>query len=729
MSCPRSITFTIPGKLGVGVQVTVVEDAGNLDFTVDVLGTGKHSADLRRLFFQFDETALNSLQVLGGDGLITGTQIQANSVINLGQGVNMNGAASPFDVGIAFGTPGKGHDFVDGPVHFTLDAAQDLTLDDIAHLQFGARLTSVGDKITAIAPAAPDARDDSGATHEDVPVVIDVLANDTDADGDHLVITDVEGAAHGTVSIVDNKVVYTPFHDYAGLNTDPNSVDDSFTYCVSDGHGGQDSATVNLHIVPVADQPHVGIQVLAAQPGDPVNEIRLHITANQTDVDGSEFIDRLLLSGLPGDVIVAGGGPGGVIDDPGQPGSVSHDVQLFLPTNHSSNFDFGVTAFSDEIGNGDPDEASATQTQHVQLDVGHFDNNVNFQATDQSIWDSSHALGIDDDRFIGFHSADSTSIDIGLASAGGSYDISVGFQSTLHATLGNIDATLPFDVTLDTLYNRTTDTLQINPSDTLEPGASFTTEGPGGSYSLDFVFNASASAFLHNPIDDLDVSVGPLDLGFNIFSIDSATLTKTIDIPPGDPVATLTLNFPTVNTTGAPSGPSTVHSDGTSPDIVNLDVDAIALALAALGITPNPLDLGFVTLLSLHVNGGINVLQHFDLSVLGLTPSLVLEDGTSEPFTFGSPLTIANASSHDVTGPGGVPDGQIGVSLQLTPDATLRNETDLGFHVGADLNVLDFGDPFGALFSLGGDLPLGDFSLFDNTFALNFLSQHVDFAV
>ena len=123
MSCPRSITFVIPGKLGIGIQVTAVENAGNIDFTVDVLGTPKHAADLRGLFMQFDELDLPGLRILGGDGLITGTQIAANGVSNLGGGVNMNGEASPFDIGIAFGTPGKGKDFITGPVHFTLDAA------------------------------------------------------------------------------------------------------------------------------------------------------------------------------------------------------------------------------------------------------------------------------------------------------------------------------------------------------------------------------------------------------------------------------------------------------------------------------------------------------------------------------------------------------------------------------------------------------------------------------
>jgi Bacterial cadherin-like domain len=121
-------------------------------------------------------------------------------------------------------------------VHFTLDAKQNLTLDDIAHVLFGARLTSVGDKLVFLAPAAPDAKDDTfggapnkifedGASGLDspsttpVPVSLAVLANDTDEDvGDVLTFTitgfDVN-PTHGTVAIsADGKTaLYTPFED------------------------------------------------------------------------------------------------------------------------------------------------------------------------------------------------------------------------------------------------------------------------------------------------------------------------------------------------------------------------------------------------------------------------------------------------------------------------------------------------------------------------------------
>jgi hypothetical protein len=156
----------------------------------------------------------------------------------------MNGHASPFDVGIAFGTPGKGKDLVTGPVQFTLDAVNDITLDDFAHLQFGARTTSFGDKITTFAPAAPDAQDDAfsifedGASGVDDPstsptgVLLNVLANDTDADNDKLVITGDfhDGPLHGTVQVVDgddadsdpgDAILYTPLRITAEPTASP----------------------------------------------------------------------------------------------------------------------------------------------------------------------------------------------------------------------------------------------------------------------------------------------------------------------------------------------------------------------------------------------------------------------------------------------------------------------------------------------------------------------------
>jgi hypothetical protein len=386
---------------------------------------------------------------------------------------------------------------------------------------------------------------------------------------------------------------------------------------------------------------------------------------------------------------------------------------------------------------------SRRPSQQIKFDFNENTTQQTFSTTNQSIWDPSLPAAFNDDRFIGVGDlapdgsvvpiSDHTSVDIGVAEIGGSYSLALGLKSSLHATLGDIEATLPYNITIDTSYNVTTDSLLIDPSAALDPNAHFSTHGPGGSYNLDFVFDATLSAFLHPVVGpNLDPTVGPLDLGFNLLSIDSATFTKTIDLPPApNTVTTLTLNWPhstgasTLETNGAPVDADTLHSDGTSLDIVNLDVDVIALALAVLGISPNPLDLGFVNLVELNVNGGVALAQHFDLNSV-LDASLTLEDGTSLPFAFGSPLPIIpNASSHDANH-----DGQIEFGLHLTPDATLDNKTALDFHVGGDIGILDF-DPGPTLFSVGADLDIGEIPIYHpDAFALGgFNSQDYHFQV
>jgi hypothetical protein len=68
--------------------------------------------------------------------------------IDLGNGANMQGAASPFDVGLEFGTQGIGKDDIQSTSFTLSNTDNNLTLDDIAHVQFGARLASIGDPST-----------------------------------------------------------------------------------------------------------------------------------------------------------------------------------------------------------------------------------------------------------------------------------------------------------------------------------------------------------------------------------------------------------------------------------------------------------------------------------------------------------------------------------------------------------------------------------------------------
>jgi len=772
--CVRSITFTIPDPLdGPGVQVTVVEQSGNLVFTVEVLETSHKSADLRGLFFHIDEAVLPGLMITNADPIITDSQIAQNSVMNLGNGVNMNGAVKDgFDIGIKFGTPGIGHDNVKGPVSFTLDGLSDLTLDDIAHMQFGARTTSVGSKLTVTAPAAPDAVADSYNIFEDgqsglgdpstVPegVLFEVLANDTDADLDTLTITDVHGAEHGIVQIVDgadadllpgDAVLYTPFEDYAGA--------DGFTYCISDNNGGTDFATVDVAITAVADVPDLDVQVLA---GNAVNEIRLIVTATQTDFDSSEYIDQIVTNSLPAGVTLA---PSSV-NPGGQPDEIVQEYLLTLPLDADADFDLTFTAVSKETSNGD--EETASQTIDIVYEYNSTTTAAEFTAVDQSIWSTGDEFAFEDDRFVGVNTGNFNETVGSVLYAGVNGHIKLGFQSTLTFEGGEIDATSNYDVTVETNYNKTTDQLLID-TGALITGASFSTEGPQGSYTLDFVYDVLLNAFAGVDVDFGSIDFGPLgelDLGgiqeqinlpaitigpgsFNILDVNSETLAGTINFPVPLNAFSVNYDWPDITTNGT-YPPNPVVASGSSNNFLELVLDVDTLATQLLGLPnvfdPPEISLGpifaDIDLLDVDVIGGLNFLQEFGMALGDLTGVLTFEDGSNQLFKIGDSLLISDASLKD---DGGDDDGLVEFSFAVVPTATLSNETDLGFNIGAEIRLLavevgydieifnPFGDnlhfddstTLGPLDDFGESVPVADINVFDDTFALNFSTDQV----
>ena len=97
----------------------------------------------------------------------------------------------------------------------------------------------------------------------------ELLANDTDPDGDSLVISAVSGTSSQGATVTlngDGSVGYDPTTS-ASLDAmaEGENLEDTFTYTVSDGNGGFDTATATLVVEGLNDGPPAGIHDLNDQ--------------------------------------------------------------------------------------------------------------------------------------------------------------------------------------------------------------------------------------------------------------------------------------------------------------------------------------------------------------------------------------------------------------------------------------------------------------------------------
>ena len=103
---------------------------------------------------------------------------------------------------------------------------------------------------------------------------------DSDADGDTLRITAVDGARHGQVVLnADGTITFTPDADYNG--------EAGFSYTVGDGKGGFDTAQVRVDVTPVNDAP--------VASGDNVHTEGVDLMGG--GIDPSAAIDSLVANG------------------------------------------------------------------------------------------------------------------------------------------------------------------------------------------------------------------------------------------------------------------------------------------------------------------------------------------------------------------------------------------------------------------------------------------------
>jgi VCBS repeat-containing protein len=133
------------------------------------------------------------------------------------------------------------------------------------------------------------ANDDVASTDEDRAVIIGVLANDTQVDGDVLTPEIVGAAANGTAAVnADGTITYTPAANFAGAG--------GFTYRLFDGTSYGNVATVAIDVLPVNDAPAAGDDAFEVGEDATLSIAAPGVLANDGDVEG-DALGAVLVSG------------------------------------------------------------------------------------------------------------------------------------------------------------------------------------------------------------------------------------------------------------------------------------------------------------------------------------------------------------------------------------------------------------------------------------------------
>ena len=220
MSKASSLTYTVSdGQYPATATITITVQAIN-DAPVAIADAATIDED----------SILTDLNVLANDLDVDEdllTVIAVDSTNTVGVVIYQDNGLFSYDTNSQFDWLSPGESASDS-FTYTLADTQGITATTVVTLT----ITGVND--------VPVAVDDAAATEATSPVTITVLLNDSDADGDTLTLTSVTAPAQGTTTIVGDEIVYTADSNFTG--------EVRFTYTVSDGHGGSDTATVTVQV-------------------------------------------------------------------------------------------------------------------------------------------------------------------------------------------------------------------------------------------------------------------------------------------------------------------------------------------------------------------------------------------------------------------------------------------------------------------------------------------------
>jgi len=135
----------------------------------------------------------------------------------------------------------------------------------------------------------PDTVADTTTTAQGAAVTINVLANDSDANGDALTITSVSKPQFGTATTDGQSVTYTPNANFVG--------NDSFSYFVSDGKGGTAAGSVTITVNGLGGPNQAPTATNDSATTTQGSAVTIDVLANDADPNGDAL--SISIDGLP----------------------------------------------------------------------------------------------------------------------------------------------------------------------------------------------------------------------------------------------------------------------------------------------------------------------------------------------------------------------------------------------------------------------------------------------
>jgi len=306
---------------GIDLQFDVTESAtvndGSRYLAGDPTGWRDANGYVDPGAYEYTPPTVNSFQINGGNATTDSRTVTLNmDVVDSGSGMG-SAARFPFVQGALMQFSNDGVHWHQVELYSTTQAwtLSEGEGDKTVYARFRdvdgnwTKVVDAGIRYATSDPqnSSPLAVDDHVATMEDVPITIQVLANDIDADGDTLTATLLSDVAHGILlPNGDGSYDYTPDADFNGI--------DRFTYTVDDGYGSSDSATVSITVDPINDVPAAVDDSAVTGQDTPAPIFAADLLANDLDVDG----DALSLTGTttPGHGVLVDNGDGSFVYSP-----------------------------------------------------------------------------------------------------------------------------------------------------------------------------------------------------------------------------------------------------------------------------------------------------------------------------------------------------------------------------------------------------------------------------